>query len=105
MKSLRITTRSTSGRFRRAGRAFTDKPTEIPVEDLTEAEVKALNAEPELVVEEIETEAAPDGGQGKQDPKGGKPDESEGDKPDGSDKPTGEAPAKKAAKKAAAKSK
>lgn len=39
--------------FRRCGRAWSKRPTEIPVAGLSEAEVAALMAEPMLTVEEI----------------------------------------------------
>jgi hypothetical protein len=58
--ALRVTAK-TNG-FRRAGRAWSDKPTVVPVADFTEEQVAALKEEPRLVVEELmpEPEAAPE---------------------------------------------
>jgi hypothetical protein len=36
--------------FRRAGLAFTQQPTRIPLDDLSEDQIEALNSEPRLVV-------------------------------------------------------
>lgn len=40
--------------FRRAGRAWSKQPTEIPLAGMSKADVAALKAEPMLTVEEIE---------------------------------------------------
>lgn len=39
--------------FRRAGRAWSKQPTEIPLAGLSDADVAALKAEPMLTVEEV----------------------------------------------------
>ncbi len=49
MSTLIVTAKAEAG-FRRIGRHFTRQPTELAVEDLTEAEIKALRDEPALVV-------------------------------------------------------
>lgn len=49
--SLRITAAREG--FRRAGRAWSKQPTEIPVAELSEADVAALMAESMLAVEEV----------------------------------------------------
>lgn len=41
------------GTFRRAGLQFGSEPRELPVADLTEAQVQALRAEPALVVLDV----------------------------------------------------
>lgn len=48
---LRIT--SAREGFCRAGRAWSKQPTEIPMEGLTDDEIKALKDEPMLTVEEV----------------------------------------------------
>ena len=55
VKALKIT--SSKEGFRRAGRAFGKEPTEIALDDLTKAEIKALKKEPVLNVSECEIEA------------------------------------------------
>jgi hypothetical protein len=49
--ALRIT--SARDGFRRAGRAWSKAPTEIPLADLTDDQVDMLRAEPMLTVKEI----------------------------------------------------
>lgn len=50
-KALRIT--SAREGFRRAGRAWSTTPTEVPVSELTDEQVAMLMAEPMLTIEEI----------------------------------------------------
>lgn len=55
VKGLRIVSRAPS--FRRAGREFTSEPIEIPIDELTKEQVKALREETrELVVVDVEIE-------------------------------------------------
>lgn len=51
-KRLRVQSRNPRG-FWRAGIRFTPEPQEIDVASLSEAQLAALNAEPELIVESI----------------------------------------------------
>ncbi len=53
-KALKIVSRPES--FRRAGYAFTGAATTIPLADLTDDQVAALRAEPQLVVVDTETD-------------------------------------------------
>lgn len=55
-KGVRIVARSEAG-FRRIGRHFGAEPTDIPLSDLTEDELAALNSERQLVVVPIDIEA------------------------------------------------
>lgn len=61
-KGLRIAAKSDT--FRRAGLTFTREPTDVPLAVLSEAQIKALKAEPMLAVVECEIElpavSAPD---------------------------------------------
>lgn len=56
---LRVTA-STEG-FRRAGRAWSKAPTEVPASEFTKAQIAALKAETMLMVADIEIEVAADG--------------------------------------------
>lgn len=53
----KITIRTKSGSFRRAGRRFTEAPTEIETDDLPKGSLEALRAEPQLIVENSDGEA------------------------------------------------
>jgi hypothetical protein len=52
IEGLRVTSR-TEG-FRRAGRAWSQTPIELPSSDFTDEQIEALKADPMLVVEIIE---------------------------------------------------
>lgn len=54
--ALRISAKTDN--FRRAGLAFTRTPIDMPMDDLTQAQIAALKAEPMLVVAEVEIVAA-----------------------------------------------
>jgi hypothetical protein len=56
---LRI--RSVPASFWRAGRKWTKEPQEIPVSAFSKAQITALRAEPNLVVEDIELAAGTEG--------------------------------------------
>lgn len=59
IKALKVVAKAEG--FRRAGRAWSTKPTTVPLAELQAEQVEALHAEPALVVTEvdIEPEAAP----------------------------------------------
>lgn len=48
--------------FRRAGRAWPAAPTDVPVAELTKAQIAALKAEPRLVVTDVEIDVAAEDG-------------------------------------------
>ena len=56
--ALRVTARRDT--FRRAGYTFTGEPTDIPLADLTKANIAQLRGEKLLVVQDVEIDAAPD---------------------------------------------
>lgn len=55
VKALEITSKDDG--FRRAGRAFSRTPSNVPLADLTEEQVEQLKNEPMLIVREIELDA------------------------------------------------
>lgn len=55
-KGLRVVARREV--FRRAGRVFTAEATTIPLSELSDDDVDALKAEPQLVVSEVDIEPA-----------------------------------------------
>lgn len=57
---LRVTARPASG-FRRAGRHWPAEQVDVPVDQLTDAQVTQLKAEPNLIVQEIEAKAESSG--------------------------------------------
>lgn len=54
--------RSVPASFWRAGRKWTKEPQEIPVSDFSKAQLTALRAEPNLVVEDIDLVAKVESG-------------------------------------------
>ncbi|MDP2548487.1 HI1506-related protein [Oceanobacter sp. 4_MG-2023] len=53
VQALMISTIKTVKSFRRAGLSFTQTPTLVPLTDLAEDQIKALKAEPMLIVHEV----------------------------------------------------
>lgn len=56
VKALRVVARTPG--FRRAGRAFGVEPTDIPLSDLSKQQVEALRKERELIVMDVDIDAA-----------------------------------------------
>lgn len=56
VKALRVTARRDS--FRRIGRKFGAEPVDIPLSELKPDEIKALRADGQLVVHDVEIDAA-----------------------------------------------
>lgn len=61
---LRVTARPPQG-FRRAGRYWPPQASDVAAGEFTEAQRAALAAEPQLIVQEVETEPAAAGGDGR----------------------------------------
>jgi hypothetical protein len=52
--AIRVSTVRGVAKMRRAGRAFTREPVEIPIADLTDDELDAIDTEPRLNVEMVD---------------------------------------------------